>query len=82
MRQDASGFAVSSRIERVKPRLARSDWRDWDDVFGSRPRPPEATDRDELIELRIAEPLAERWAAFRDRWSALTFFLFDPQSWR
>jgi hypothetical protein len=24
----------------------------------------------------------ERWQAFRERWSQLTFFLFDPESWR
>jgi hypothetical protein len=23
-----------------------------------------------------------RWAAIRERWSQLTFFLFDPNSWR
>jgi hypothetical protein len=23
-----------------------------------------------------------RWTAFRERWSQLTFFLFDPNSWR
>jgi hypothetical protein len=24
----------------------------------------------------------ERWQAFRERWSQLTFFLFDSESWR
>ena len=24
----------------------------------------------------------ERWRAARDRWSQLTFYLFDPDSWR
>ena len=75
------GFAVVGRVERVKPRLARSDGREWDNVLGYGSNLSKAIDRGELIELH-AEPLSERWAAFRDRWSALTFFLFDPQSWR
>jgi len=30
----------------------------------------------------IAEAAAERLAAARARWSQLTFYLFDPASWR
>jgi hypothetical protein len=26
--------------------------------------------------------VAERWTAARQRWSQLTFYLFDPESWR
>jgi hypothetical protein len=30
-----------------------------------------------------AEPgFAVRWAAFRERWRQLTFYLFDPNNWR
>lgn len=28
------------------------------------------------------EILGERWASFCDRWSQLTFFLFDANGWR
>jgi hypothetical protein len=26
--------------------------------------------------------LGERWSAIRERWSQLTFYLTDPNSWR
>jgi hypothetical protein len=70
-----SGFAASGRIERVSPRLARRADRD----------PATSTngaDVTELVEVRAEDPLVDRWAAVRDRWSELTFYLFDPQSWR
>jgi hypothetical protein len=71
-----SGFAVSGRVERVSPRLVR----------GSADRDATANDESEdaidLVDVRTADPLVDRWAAFRERWSELTFYLFDPQSWR
>jgi hypothetical protein len=30
----------------------------------------------------LDELLGERWAAFRARWSQLTFYLFDADGWR
>jgi hypothetical protein len=72
-----SGFAVSGRVERVSPHLAGS--RETSHEPTSRVR---SEDVAELVDVRAADPLADRWAAFRDRWSALTFYLFDPQSWR
>ncbi|HEX3428264.1 MAG TPA: hypothetical protein VHS36_05605 [Candidatus Limnocylindrales bacterium] len=30
----------------------------------------------------VAEPVSERLAAAADRWRQLTFYLFDPDSWR
>jgi hypothetical protein len=72
-----SGFAVSGRVERASPHLA---------VTHDRGRGPTSSRRSEevseLVDVRAADPLGDRWAAFRDRWSALTFYLFDPQSWR
>jgi len=71
-----NGFAANGRVERTSPQFAR---RGADRVVPTT-RPPE--DVSELVEDRAADPMADRWAAFRDRWSALTFYLFDPQSWR
>ena len=78
-----SGFAVSGRVERVSPRLAREGT--------ARNQAIVEPDEDviELLDVRTADPLIDRWAAFidrwaafRERWSELTFYLFDPQSWR
>ena len=78
-----SGFAASGRIERATPRLARGGA---DDTFAMDQAMEDAT---ELVDVRTADPLIDRWAAFidrwaafRERWSELTFYLFDPQSWR
>jgi hypothetical protein len=71
-----NGFAASGRVERSSPRLVRQ--------AADRETPIEAMspDHPELVEVRTADPLVDRWAAFRARWSGLTFYLFDPQSWR
>lgn len=71
-----SGFAASGRVERVSPRLARGQ------AEGNAATNATPEEGSELVEVRTADPLVDRWAAFRDRWSALTFYLFDPQSWR
>jgi hypothetical protein len=71
-----SGFAASGRVERVSPRLARGRA---DGADATRQANDGVT---ELVDVRTADPLIDRWAAFRERWSELTFYLFDPQSWR
>jgi hypothetical protein len=71
------GFAVSGRVQRSAPRLVRDERRDARAATDST-----GTDVVELVDDGPSEPLVDRWAAFRDRWSALTFYLFDPQSWR
>jgi hypothetical protein len=71
-----SGFAASGRIERASPRLARGQAAD--NIATNQVR----EDVIELVDVRTADPLIDRWAAFRERWSELTFYLFDPQSWR
>jgi hypothetical protein len=43
---------------------------------------PPSADVTDLVDVCEPGPLSDRWAAFRDRWSELTFYLFDPQSWR
>jgi len=82
-----SGYVASARIVHAAPRLVRAD--------GPVERPssvalpglaetlivesdPPAAGATSRIEDRVAE----RVAAVRERWSQLTFFLFDPNSWR
>jgi hypothetical protein len=82
-----SGYVTSARIVHAAPRLVRAD----NPV--ERPSvvalPPQAGIL--IVESdapaagaasRIAERAEERVAAVRERWSQLTFFLFDPNSWR
>jgi hypothetical protein len=71
-----SGFAASSRIERVSPRLVRGG------ADGNVATIRADDDVVVIVDVRTADPLIDRWAAFRERWSELTFYLFDPQSWR
>jgi hypothetical protein len=72
-----NGFAVSGRVERTAPRLIRAG-----DVKRGFAATPQLADVTELVDIRDPGPLSDRWAAFRDRWSELTFYLFDAQSWR
>ena len=76
-----SGFVASGRIASVSPRFARpaSEGRNGERVTLA----ASSSDRgSELVEVRVADPMGDRWAAIRDRWTELTFYLFDPQSWR
>jgi hypothetical protein len=34
------------------------------------------------VESRPPSRLGVQWSAFRERWGQLTFYLFDPNSWR
>ena len=36
----------------------------------------------ELVGQPLGARVAERWDDLRETWSQLTFFLFDPESWR
>jgi hypothetical protein len=72
-----NGFAASGRVQRATPRLARA--RSVERGFVASPY---SEDVIEVVDVRDPGPLSDRWAAFRDRWSELTFYLFDPQSWR
>jgi hypothetical protein len=71
-----SGFAASGRVERVSPRLARGG------ADGNLATAQPDEDVVEFVDVPTADPLIDRWATFRERWSELTFYLFDPQSWR
>ena len=68
-------YVASARIVRVAPRFAIHD------------RPEETATDATIIELGTAavierSDVGSRWRAVRERWSQLTFFLFDPNSWR
>jgi hypothetical protein len=75
-----AAYAVTARVERAHPRVAR-----W--TGASRPGrvtvepilEPEAVD---LVGRPLAAIVAERWARIREAWAQTTFFLFDPDSWR
>jgi hypothetical protein len=71
-----NGFAAGGRVERGSPRLVHRH------AGRNVPTKPESEGVTELVDVRTADPLIDRWAAFRERWSELTFYLFDPHSWR
>ena len=71
-----SGFAAGGRVERGSPRLVH---RHADRNVATKAASEDVT---ELVDVRTADLLIDRWAAFRERWSELTFYLFDPRSWR
>ena len=71
-----NGFAAGGRVERGSPRLVH---RHADRNVATKPASEDVT---EFVDVRTADPLIDRWAGFRERWSELTFYLFDPQSWR
>ena len=80
-----SGYVASARV-RAAPRLANGD-RAADRTLSASSLPVEPlivevdADRDSGIASALAGPL-ERARAFRERWAQLTFYLFDPNSWR
>jgi hypothetical protein len=78
-----SGYLASARIVRAAPRLVRANGAFERSIEGALALPVE----DVIVE---ADPpvasawgrVAERAAAAGERWSQLTFYLFDPNSWR
>lgn len=76
-----SGDVASARIAHGTPRIAHADrtvtavdGRSW----------PAAVAVADLVIVESPPPgrAAERWAAIRERWSQLTFYLLDANSWR
>ena len=72
-----NGFAASGRVQRATPHLVRARGAERSSLAT-----PYSEDVIEVVDVRDPGPLSDRWAAFRDRWSELTFYLFDAQSWR
>ena len=77
-------YAVSARIAGVAPRVAAGP------ASLARNRVADLADAD--VAPLLADPdgrpldpgptFAERWKAVRERWSQLTFYLCDSNSWR
>lgn len=77
-----SGYVASGRIVHATPRIAGGER-----PIGSDRERSTAAPSTELVETTAAgttaqDPIAERWSAARERFSQLTFYLFDPDSWR
>jgi hypothetical protein len=80
-----AGYAIQARIDGVRPRLSvgtsrgaervgAASWPGFDDDSGV---------HDPLTFAAEPAPTpAERWDQARRVWSEMTFFLFDPNSWR
>jgi hypothetical protein len=73
-----SAYAATARIRPAAPRLVIGRAIDGD--LGVRAVPPEP---DEFVtDVDVQDPFVERVTAARERWAQLTFYLFDPESWR
>jgi hypothetical protein len=80
-----SGYAATARIERVRPRFTLAHASPDFATFG-RVRTKEderaAETNAELADTLVRDSLIDRLQAARDRWSQLTFYLFDAEGWR
>lgn len=81
-----AGYATSARLEGALPRLAGANPRSAimrpEIERVSTGEHPADVDQLELVGRPIDERIAERLASAGEAWSQLTFFLFDPESWR
>ncbi|MEA2613305.1 MAG: hypothetical protein QOI52_1264 [Chloroflexota bacterium] len=75
-----AAYAVTARIERVRPRVAR--WTAASQLDRAAVDPILQTEAIDLVGRPLAAIVAERWARTREAWAQTTFFLFDPDSWR
>ena len=78
-----SGYVASARIVRAAPHLVRAHWAAERPVAVASPGMAETLIiESDLPAAGASGSFAERAAAVRERWSQLTFFLLDPNSWR
>jgi hypothetical protein len=77
-----SGYVASARIVRAAPRLASPARITRESVVDPLPGPALATVLETDADREHVADVAERLGAFRERWSQLTFFLLDAESWR
>lgn len=75
-----AGYAVSSQIDHVTPRVASRA------RASATPEPVPDVAADvttiDLVGRPLDEILAERWDELREILGPMTFYLFDPESWR
>lgn len=79
-----AGYAATARLQGAAPQLALGGSADRV-LFGSVPPGPEGpgvVDQLELVGRPIDEGIADWLASVGESFSQLTFFLFDPDSWR
>jgi hypothetical protein len=75
----AAAYVASARIDRARPHVLPPDWaRAAMADLDMTPLPATANDMSRLDD----RDLLVRWESFRERWSQLTFYLFDAESWR
>ena len=83
-----AGYAASSRLQGAVPRFAGAG----PSVGGAAPsyvvdpRPavtePPVVDQIELVGRPLDESIRDWLASVGESWTQLTFYLFDPESWR
>ncbi len=83
-----AGYAASSRLQGAVPRFAGAG----PSVGGTAPshavdeRPavtePPVIDQVELVGRPLDESIRDWLASVGESWTQLTFYLFDPESWR
>jgi hypothetical protein len=72
-------YAATARIERVAPHLVIGQPRD--DVVGTWAAQSDFSNVD-VAAIDDADPFVDRLTAISERWSQLTFFLFNAEGWR
>lgn len=73
-----SAYAATARIERVRPRVAIGQARVDDGRFW-------VVDSEVQVDVAAiddGDPLIDRLTAIGERWSQLTFYLFNAEGWR
>ena len=73
-------YAATARIERVAPHLVIGQPRH-DDVVGAWVVESDLSNVD-VAAVDDADPFVDRLTALSERWSQLTFFLFNAEGWR
>jgi hypothetical protein len=82
-----AGYAASGRLQGVVPRFAGADpgfgAAAWTLPAGTvEPADAAAIVQVELVGRPLDEVIRDWLASIGESWSQLTFFLFDPESWR
>ena len=72
-------YAATARIERIAPHLVIG--RPRDDVVETWGMPSDFLDVDAAA-VHDRDPFLDRLTAISERWSQLTFFLFNAEGWR
>jgi hypothetical protein len=82
-----AGYAASARLQGAEPQFAFTNDHGYRSVFRGAQDAPAAPDGGiieqlELVGQPINEIIGEWLGSVGESWSQMTFFLFDPESWR